>query len=85
VAVTFGWQIGVSGGEFGSTLISGVNGARRSTIRGTGGGQGADLVVGLNGTGTLTVSDGGLADLRDDFRNGRRLGGQRCVSVDRGG
>ncbi len=81
VAVEFSWQIGASGGEFGSTVISGVNGVRRSTIRGTGGGGGADLVVGLNGTGTLTVSDGGLADLRDDFILGNGSTGSGTVVV----
>jgi len=82
VAVDFAWQIGASGGEFGATLITGVNGARRSTIRGTGGGGGADLVVGVNGTGTLTVLDGGLADLRDDFilGNGSTGDGTAVVS-----
>ena len=82
-AVTFSFQVGRTLGEYGSAVVSGISSdaTRRSTIRGTGGGAGADLIVGADGTGDLTIEDGGLADLRDDFVIGNTATGHGTARV----
>jgi T5SS/PEP-CTERM-associated repeat protein len=78
----YGWFIGRSAGELGTTIVSGVNGPNRSRLTATGGGGGADVVVGYDGSGQLDVLDGGLVTAGDDLYVGRNTGSAGVLNVD---
>ena len=79
--VTTSWIVGDAAGTSGRTVVTGTLGATRSTLRGTSGGAGADLIVGDFGNANLTVSDGGLVNLRDDVIVGRQAGSNAALTV----
>ncbi len=65
--IDFSIRIGDSAGMHGAIEVDGVRSGVSTTLRNTGGGAGADLYIGDGGSGTLDVTNGGLAESNDDI------------------
>jgi len=82
--VNFSWLVADATFDSARIVVTGTNGfGNPSTLRGSGlsGGGGADLSIGHNGTGDLLVSDGGLADFKDDFIVGNKVDAEGTATI----